>query len=84
MDSNSGGANRYGNLVSPSPYTAMIKWATHPNSGPFVLYTMGPSEEEDRWLSDFIMSRLTATDSGSCVTVNTQTTSFSVKPKEDL
>ena len=68
----------YQNLVSPRPYTAMIKWAMHPNSGPFALYTNGPSEEEDRWLGDYLWSRLTCANSCGC-TINTVTNSISVK-----
>jgi hypothetical protein len=73
------GTDSYQNLVSPRPYTAMIKWATHPNSGPFTLYTLGPSEEEDRWLGDYVMSQLTRMTSGSCVMSSTVTNSNSVK-----
>ena len=74
----------YQNLVSPRPYTVMLKWATHPNSGPFTLYTMAPCEEEDRWLGDYIWSLLTPVSSGSCVTSSMVTNSNSVEIKEEL
>ena len=38
------------------PYKAIITWNTHPNSGPFTLYPMAPSEEEERLLIDFLMN----------------------------
>jgi hypothetical protein len=45
---------------------------------------MSPSEEEDRWFGDFILSRLTSANSGSYGITDARTNSISLKFKEEL